>query len=224
MVKEKKIGVIFFHKNIKNIYEERWINKCIESVLNQTINNFTIYEINYGGENFSLFNNVDSHEKKFYSENLKNYAEAMNFIITKAFEDGCDYVFNTNLDDYYRLDRFEKELIHMENGYDLVSSDFCYITENEKKEDVVIRHMNIKQYGDIESNLVSNHNIIAHPCVVMNRNFWSNNRYNIDKTPAEDMYLWQEAIKKGYKFYIDDEELLFYRIHTNQVSNNNDNG
>jgi hypothetical protein len=218
-MKKYKIGVIFFHKNIKNIYHQRWIDKCISTILNQTINNFTIYEINYGGENYSLFNDIDSHEKKFYSENLKNYAEAMNFIITEAFEDGCDYVFNTNLDDYYRLDRFEKELVHMENGYDLVSSDFCYISENENKEDVVIKHMKIKQYGDIESNLTSNHNIIAHPCVVMNRNFWSENKYDINKTPAEDMNLWQEALKKGYKFYIDDEELLFYRIHQNQVSN-----
>ena len=66
---------------------------------------------------------------------------------------------------------------------------------------------------------MSNHNLIAHPCVVMNRKFWSVNKYDINKTPAEDMYLWQEAIKKGYKFYIEDEELLFYRIHGNQVSN-----
>ncbi len=220
---KNKLGVIIFHKNIKKIYKERWITKCIDSILNQTVKDFTIYEINYGEDDLSLLEDIDV-DKRFYSETLENYADAMNFIISKAFDDGCDYIFNTNLDDYYKNTRFERQLIHLNNGYDVVSSDFCYIQENNNGNDIVTHHMNIKKHGTIESNLMRNHNVIAHPCVVMNRNFWSNNRYDITKTPAEDMFMWQEGIRKGYKFYIDDEELLFYRIHNYQVSNNNDNG
>ena len=88
-----KVGVIFFHKNIEKIYKKRWINKCIDSVRNQSKKDLTFYEINYGddAEPRLLVDSVFFHEKK------ENYADAMNFIISKAFEDGCDYIFNTNL-------------------------------------------------------------------------------------------------------------------------------
>ena len=115
MEKSNKIGIIFFHKNIKNIYHERWIFKSIESIINQTFKEFKIFEINYGGEENSLvkeffpdFENID-----FYHSEFRNHAEAMNFIIDKAFEDGCDFVFNTNLDDYYDYSRVEKQLLKL---------------------------------------------------------------------------------------------------------------
>ena len=215
---KNKLGVVMFHKNIKKIYKEEWVTKCINSVLNQTIKDFTIYEINYGEDDLSLLDGIDVN-KRFYSETLENYADAMNFIITKAFDDGCDYVFNTNLDDYYKDTRFEKQLTHLSNGYDVVSSDFCYIQEQNNGEDRVIHHMNIKKHGPIKDNLDRNHNVIAHPVVGMSNRFWVdvNNRYDITKTPSEDLDLWKRSIN-NYKFYIIDEILLFYRIHDNQVS------
>jgi hypothetical protein len=206
-----KVGVIFFHKNIEKIYKKRWINKCIDSIRNQSKKDLTFYEINYGdnAEPRLLGDSVFFHEKK------ENYADAMNFIISKAFEDGCDYVFNTNLDDYYSEKRIEKQLKYLEDGYDLVSSDFCYINED----DEVFHQMNITKYGSIFSNLKNNHNVIAHPSVGMSKEFWldEDNRYDISKVPAEDLDLWKRSINK-YMFYIVDEVLLFYRIHKQQES------
>lgn len=219
-----KIGVVFFHKNIMNIYSKRWIDKSIESILNQSNKSFSLYELNYGGEFFSLFDGVDNYEKHFYSENLINYAEAMNFIITKSFEDGCDYVFNTNLDDYYHTNRISEQLNMMSDGsYDILSSDFCYISENVTEDDI-IRYMNITQYVDIQKNLESNHNVIAHPAVCYSKKFWMDekNRYDSTKVPEEDLDLWIRAIKNEYKFGIHPSVLLYYRIHKNQVSYKNE--
>lgn len=215
-MKKEKIGVVFFHKNIYDIYEKYWIKKSIESIYNQTEKNLHIYEINYGTNGSSILDDYDFN-KKFYHKEKINYADAMNFIITKAFDDGCDYVFNTNLDDYYKLNRVEEELKFLREGYDVVSSDFCYI-KDVNGVDVVINHMRIKEYGDIKMNLLKNHNVIAHPCVAFSKNFWTNNRYDISKIPEEDLDLWKSSIMKGYTFYIHPEELLYYRIHENQVS------
>lgn len=212
-----KIGVIFFHKNILSIYKDRWIKKCITSIIDQTYKDFFIYEVNYGGDDFSILTGFNVENNKFYKENFENYAEAMNFIITKAFNDGCDYVFNTNLDDFYDKSRIEKQIKLLDYGFDVVSSDFCYIKDIED-EDVIIHHMNIKKHGDIKFNLLKNHNVIAHPCVAVNKNFWDNNKYDTSKVPEEDLHLWKNTIKNGFKFFIHDEELLFYRIHENQVS------
>lgn len=208
-----KVGIIIFHKNIKKIYPQEWIEKCINSIKNQTYKNYTIYEINYGGTIEQLF--VDS---KFYSINKINHADAMNFILDEAFNDSCDYVFNINLDDFYHLSRLEKQIPYLQNGYDIVSSNFCLIDES----DQVISYRNMKNFGDIKYNLNINHNVIAHPSVGYSSKFWQdeNNRYDITKIPIEDLDLWKRSINNGYKFYIVDEVLLYHRMHHNKVSNN----
>ena len=217
-----KKGVILFHKDILKIYENIWIQKSVNSMISQTDNDFTFYEVNYGGDLYSVIPNT-SIKSNFWSKKLINYAEAMNFILDKAFNDGCDYVFNTNLDDFYKTNRISSqiEMITKEN-LDVVSSDFCYIQEKEIhgiKEDVVIHFMNI-QKTNIQNHLANGHNVIAHPSVCYNKRFWSDseNRYDINKVPKEDLDLWIRSINRGYKFGIHVETLLYYRIHKNQVS------
>lgn len=216
-----KIGVIFFHRNIKNIYQERWIKKCVGSILSQSHSDFSIYEINYGGENDSVLDGFDFlNPHTFISEEKENHAEAMNRIIDLAFEDGCDYVFNTNLDDFYDLRRFEIQVSKLESGFDLVSSDFCYIEEIEGRDEVTLTK-NIKRFGDIQENLEKSHNVIAHPSVAYSKKFWEDNRYIPEEIPREDMLLWIRAIQKGFKLYICDEVLLNYRLHQNQITGSN---
>jgi len=221
-----KNGIVFFHKNILNIYKKRWVEKCVSSILSQTRKDFSIYEINYGGDGDSLFSdcNLNGIKVSFFSQEMGNHAEAMNFIIDKAFEDGCDYVFNTNLDDYYAADRIEKQIELLEKGFDVVASDFCYITENEGEEDIVTFHKDILQFGPITKNLNNDHNVIAHPAVAISKRFWGGNRYIPSEIPREDLFLWKRAINNGYKFYIHPDELLFYRLHENQITGNNSPG
>jgi hydroxymethylpyrimidine pyrophosphatase-like HAD family hydrolase len=218
-----KTGVIIYHNNIETLYDKHWVDKSIKSILNQTDKNFILYELNYNGENKSIIDN-NNFKKFFWYEKLQNYAESMNFLLDKAFNDGCDCVFNTNLDDFYSPERFslQKEML-IENDLDIVSSDFCYIEEKEidgVKKDVITKYKNIATKY-IKENLESGHNVIAHPAVCYNKRFWSDNenRYDINKTPVEDFDLWKRSIKRGYRFGIHKSILLYYRIHKKQSSN-----
>jgi hypothetical protein len=178
-----KKGVIVYHNDIDFIYPKRWVDKSVNSMINQSDNDFTFYELNYGGKSNSVIPVIN---KKFWSKELLNYAEAMNFLLDRAFEDNCEYVFNTNLDDFYDLKRIELQLdLIIKDNLDLVSSDFCYIEEKQKEdqyEDIITKFLNITKY-DIKKNLDMRHNVIAHPSVCYSKNFWndSNNRYNINK-------------------------------------------
>lgn len=215
-----KKGVILYHSNIHQIYKSRWITKSLESMLNQSDSDLYYYEINYGDDNKSILENYNDLRKNFFSLKMLNYAQAMNYIIDYAFHDNCDIVFNTNLDDYYHKDRVKIQTEFI-NDYDIISTDFCYISENEDNNDNIIKHMNMKYYQwSIKENLLLNHNVIAHPSVCYNKTFWNEfNKYDINKTPKEDLDLWKRSICNGYKFKIIPEILLYYRIHANQVSN-----
>lgn len=212
--KEQKKGVIFFHGNLFRIHDPVWSEKCIQSIRNQTIKDLYFYEINFGDDELQLLP-----DSKFFHVKKKNYVDAMNFIISEAFNDGCDFIFNTNIDDIYHPERIQKQMEFLNQEYDLVSSDFCYID----LQDVPFHHMHIRNFGDIKENLSKDHNVIAHPCVAFSKKFWSDelNRYNVNSVGREDLDLWKDSINRGYTFYIVDEILLYYRIHSNQVTSNN---
>jgi hypothetical protein len=219
MKHKTKVGVVLFHKNIYNVCQKKWIDKCLYSLDTNEHNikndyKTQYYEINYGGNNFQLKKN-----SKFWNLELENYAEAMNFIISKAFID-CTYVFNVNLDDFYHENRFHVQINEAKNGNDLISSNFFYVKEK-NEQDVIFHDMNFTSKTDITYNFLIGNNVIAHPSVCYTRNFWDDekNRYNKDLVPAEDFDLWKRALNNGYKFSICDEHLLYYRIHDKQSSN-----
>lgn len=216
-----KKGVIFFHSNIQNLYPKRWVDKCINSTIFQRERDFKIYEINYGGDDYSIFEGISyNQEREFHSKKFSNHAEAMNFIIDRAFSDGCDFVFNTNLDDFYTPDRIEKQMRELKNGMDLVSSNMCYFEERDGT-DTTLKYINLSDRGQIGKNLIDGHNVIAHPSVAFSKNFWKNNRYIPSEIPREDFLLWKRASEGGFKMFIVNEYLLNYRLHSSQITGDN---
>jgi hypothetical protein len=147
----------------------------------------------------------------------------MNFIIDQAFSDGCDFVFNTNLDDFYTPDRIEKQGRELKNGMDLVSSNMCYFEERDGT-DTTLKYINLSDRGQIEKNLSGGHNVIAHPSVAFSKNFWDHNRYVPSEIPQEDFLLWKRASEGGFKMFIVDDYLLNYRLHSLQITGDNSNG
>lgn len=245
-----KTAVIFFHKNIYKIYREQWVNICIESVLNQTYQNFDIFEINYGGEDMSIFKNyrLEGKQHFFYSHDFPDHSYAMNFIINKAFDNGYDVVFNTNLDDIYCLNRFEVQMEYVAKGYDLTSSYWYYIT-CDKVDDEYLSTVKINEYINhthlfsrhpyhklypqniLKSELNRKHNIINHSCVCYTRKFWNTYdcnenllRYRDDK-PYEDMTLWTRAVNSNsVKMCVIPKYLIWYRVHDFSISAGNKAG
>lgn len=199
------VAVIFYHKNVSAIYQPEWIKQCVDSVKAQTFQDFDILELNYGGTDERYT------DGEFFSIELENHIFALNFLITYAFARGYEIVMNTNMDDHYEPQRFEKQIGAILNGAQLVSSNFRYFGAKEMK-------MPMTERGDIWKNLQRGHNVIAHPCVAMHRSFWDADLHYKNQLGSEDLELWQRAYMRGKKFEILPDYLLHYRHHSNQVT------
>jgi len=202
-----KIAVIVFHKNIQ-IYPHEWIQKCIDSIKNQTINNFDVFELDYGGTNVKIYP-----DSIYWSMAMDNHAEAHNFLLDLVFAKEYDYAFNVNIDDFYSNDRIEKQLIYAGKGYDVISSNFIVMDIDGKLQKQMILH-NFDPYAES----LDNHNIIAHPVCCYSKNFWLNcTKLRGEEIPKDDFELWKRSYGK-FKFVIVPEVLLYYRIYDSKVS------
>lgn len=206
-----KVAVILYHKDLDKIYLPGWIDKSIASIKNQTFQDFKVYELCYSEDKSQLW------EGSIYTHKpLENHIMAMNEILDIAFGDNCEVVFNVNLDDYFAPSRFELQLKAIEDGFDLVSSNFQHV-EDFDGNDVFGQLMEFHD-RDIIYELNISHNVVAHPCVAMTREFWETNKYyNVEQLGYEDMALWQKAINNGSKITILPQILLFYRQSANQT-------
>jgi len=203
-----KICVIFYHKNASVLFKPHWIQKCIQSLKQQTYKEFDVLELNYDQTSKQLYEG-----SIFENVMFPNHVDAMNYLINKARDLEYDYIFNSNIDDYYAPNRIEEQLKYLEN-YDMVSSDYNVIKESKNKDIIIGTYETSKL--DIKQNLIENNNIIPHPCVAWKTSFFDNLKYE-NEIPAEDLRLWQRAIEIKTIFIVP-KKLLFYRIHDNQIT------
>jgi hypothetical protein len=228
-----KCAVIFFHKNIYNIYNKYWIEKCRDSIINQINVFFDIYEVNYGNEDKSIFDNYNFPKKinkYFYKKNYKTHTEAMMFLLNKCFnEHNYDIVFNTNLDDYYNDKRFIYQIYEVNKNNSLLNSTmWTYIKQKNEYEEIDIIHeekisINHVYPDQVKNEMFNFHNLINHSGVCFTKKFWNstdkyNNKlkYRNDK-PYEDLSLWYRAFENNIKITVINKNLIDYRIHNSQI-------
>lgn len=206
-----KIGVIIYHSNIYLNYDKRWVDKCIDSIMEQTINGFNVYELCYGDERQQLFSGFNYDHKP-----MPNHIHALNYTLDWAFGDGCEIVFNVNLDDAYSSTRFEKQIKAIKQGYDLVSSNFQHIEEK----DGVDQLGQVFEFDKVDlcAEFNRGHNVLCHPAIAYSRKFWEINRpYDVDRLGDEDLCLWRKALNNGSKIHIIPEILCYYRQSPKQT-------
>jgi hypothetical protein len=235
-----KNAVIFFHKNIYKLYPSHWIDLCKNSVLNQKNVEFDILEINYGGENISIFKDyeIKNHKHYFYNLFLETHTDAMTFLLNKGFDEfDYDIIYNTNLDDYYDETRFYKQQKCILDGFFLCSTLWQYVEEKNNidvkgliftKQSLGLKtcNNNYIDFNEIKYQLSNDHNVINHSGVCFTKKIWTSYdddwnllRYRDDK-PFEDLTFWNRIVNVNIPITIIDENLIHYRIHANQIGSN----
>lgn len=206
------VALMSYHKDIYDIYKPEWIDDYRYSILNQTYKDFKIFEVNYGDRECVIFQ-----ESQYFSKKFSTFVHCMNWMMNLLFTDlKYDAVCNSNCDDIYHPEWLEKSIKKIQDGYDIVSSNFQLFDERG------VYHSHHFDRLNIENELNKNHNILCHPSIVYSADFFSTgNRYIPEEIPFEDRELWKRAIKSGSKVFINEENLVFHRIHNQSVCRSN---
>jgi len=180
---EFRCAALVYHKNIYDIYQKKWISKCIDSVLHQSFTQFDILELNYDGTNFSVFPPNINYKKIFWNKSFNSHYEARGFLLHKAFHEmKYDIIFNVQLDKFYHLDRFKYQVEEIKRGYDVISS-VNHLSKNNKKEPHNM--LNITEY--LEDKFYCNQCKCSFPPVFKQIHQLS---HNIENTPkSDDLFL-----------------------------------
>lgn len=195
---------------------EKFIGKTIESILNQTFPNFELLILNDGSNDQSLnvIQEFNDDRIQIISRENKGLISTLNELVDYA---SSDIIARIDGDDICELDRIEKQLNKIREGYDIVSSNAYLIDINDN---IIGETRYPSSQRDIISHMVYNSPLI-HPAVMAKKQVF-NIKYSHEDIYAEDYELWIKAILEyGYTAYSFKESLIRYRIHSDSVCNSN---
>lgn len=209
---------------LMGVYNEKvsWIRESVESILNQTYENFEFIIID---------DNPVNNELKSYLHNLKKKDERIviifndcNLGLTKSLNKGLaiakgEYIARMDADDISFNSRFEEQVLYLEKHQDCDAVyGFWYNFEEENRNQLTLRKAGPKHRQIIDKLFV--YNTLPHPLVMLRKstlNKWEL-KYDEEFVHAQDYDLWLMMAIKGCKFYVIPKPLLYYRKSKNQIT------
>ncbi|MBQ0213166.1 glycosyltransferase family 2 protein [Proteus vulgaris] len=190
---------------------EKTIKSSIESILNQTIKDFRIYIIDDNSiDTTSKIIHSFNDERIIYIQNNNNQgvSKSRNIGIKKC---KGKYIAFLDSDDQWFSNKLEKQLELLENGWDVVCSNYITFTEN--------NNLNRRLSPEIisyEKMLLSN--FIGNLTGIYNSS--SLGKFYQKEKGHEDYIMWLEILKITNKAYCIQEPLAKYRVSDTSLSGN----
>ncbi len=193
---------------------ESFLEESIDSILNQTFSDYTLIIINDNSnddtqEIIDRYVRLDNRIKCIKNNINLGPAKSRNLAIESA---NTEFIAFMDADDRAVSTRFEKQMnylrTHTEVG--VCGSWFTFFGKQNKVVKHNINHDEIK-VGFLRSCTIGN------PTVMLRKSSLGNLRFDENMKIAEDYSLWSQLIANT-KFHNIPESLLFYRWHSNNMS------
>lgn len=125
---------------------EKYLNKCLNSLIEQTLDDIEIVVVNDGSSDNSenIIKNYMAKDKRIKLINKKNggQASARNLGLRKA---NGDYIIFIDSDDYAELDMCEKSYNIAKEGYDIVCMDYYLVRKNSNTYSKILKDSNSRE-------------------------------------------------------------------------------
>lgn len=201
---------------------EKYLKKCIESVLNQTYQNFEIIVINDGStDNSELVLNeyIGNNKIKIIKQTNHGLSYTRNIGVKHA---KGDYILFLDSDDYYEKDLLKTLNDNIKDNIEIIRFQIEEIRDNkitEYKEQPFETTTGIKAFAQIRKY----HYIELACCYCYNLNFWKKNNFKYkENCISEDFGLTPLVIFKAIKIKSIDYIGYNYVQRENSIINNND--
>ena len=191
---------------------ERYIRKAIESILEQTYEDFELIIVDDCSTDGSWqiiqeYVKKDSRVRAYKNEKNQGIPKTRNRAVSLA---NGEYLAQMDSDDISFKDRFEKQMaLFLEN--DVVGSDIVLIDQNDRK--VGTREYCFNSIGRV----ILKESPLANPTTIFKRELIDKyGNYDENCSFGEDYDLWLRFYSKGAKFSGVSEVLYYYRQHSGQ--------
>ncbi len=208
---------------------EKYIDKCLTSILNQTYKNFEVIIINDGSTDKSkeILEKYQKNNKfiKLYNTKNNGSSNAKNFGIEKA---AGEYIIFVDIDDYIDLDMLSylDEKILFYSDLDLIKYDYLQVDNksNIKKQSNFIDSFDIYKGNESIINLIGSKKPFDLNCIyAFKTNFWRRNNFKFEINKYhEDFGLIPYIILLANKTLITNKILYYYVQSEGSITRNND--
>lgn len=205
---------------IMSVYNgEQFLQKAIDSILNQTYNNLQFIIIDDCSNNATkeiLFAIKDKRVEVIYNIQqhglTKNLNTAINYCKGK-------YIARMDADDISLPARIEKQVNFLEY-YNHLAGCATFINLINEKEEITGIWQDDRKYVTEQQikKILPTKNVIAHPTVMLRANILKKYKYNSQQKHSQDWDLWLRLFADDLVISKIEEPLLQYRIHTSSVT------
>ncbi|MFQ3296162.1 MAG: glycosyltransferase involved in cell wall biosynthesis [Polaribacter sp.] len=191
---------------------EKYIRECLDSILNQTLQDFEVLVIDDCSDDNTL-------------EVIKSFNDERIYIIEKEVNKGLidslnrgfkvargKYIARVDGDDINALDRFEKQFNFLNKNKNIAACG-CWL-QNFGKNDTIIKHQ--KMHNEIQVSMLLS-NSMSLGASMLRRSSYQNFKFNGKMLHVEDYDFWARTLWVC-KLHNLQEVLYHYRVHEQQVS------
>ncbi len=188
----------------------QYIERCLDSVLDQTFTDYEVILVDDGSEDDlkKLISDKYSEKVKLISQKNQGVSAARNAGIANSSQ---QYIAFLDADDYWSPFYLEKnaEIINRENIVQIIGSHYSSIAEKVEQTDRTLRYSQVENYFKIG---IPN-TIFFTSATIVNRDFFKNNKgFDTTLKYGEDLDIWFRAILEGGKVIFIENTLVYYSV------------
>src|SRR5579859_5463295 len=203
---------------------EQYISRCIDSILEQTFENFELIILNDGStDNTEEIIKSKKDSRIVYVENKLNQG-LIRTLNRGLYLSKGEYIGRMDSDDICLPNRFKTQISYMlENkDTDILGANMISFTDDPKLDIIADQSISVMRSGQHKVRLLQ-YNTLSHPTVIFRKNRLLANKLYYDKNAlhVEDYKLWIDALLSNLNIESLKIPLLCYRLHNGQISRKN---